>query len=108
MPSVASGTISSARARIAPKPAATARSATVVVDPDVELLGDASHLAFEIAQQVGVVDENDVRFLADLPVRGEMMHGCRQAEPPRVAFERIVDPTPEAGEEIGRTGSHPR
>ena len=46
----------------------------VFVDVDVEPLRDASHLAFEIALQIRVVDEDDVRLLAHLPKGGEVMH----------------------------------
>ena len=73
-----------------------------VVDVDVEPACDAAHLTFEIALQVRIVDEHDVRLLAHFPKRGEMMHRPSQAVVFQFASVRFIHPAPEALDRIGR------
>ena len=85
------------------KPAATAsRVNAYFVDVDAEPSRKSAHLTFEIPLQIRIVDEHNVRLLTHLPEGSEVMHRRRKADVGQFARCRVVHPTPEALERIGR------
>jgi hypothetical protein len=65
-----------------------------LVDGDIEELGDAAHLSWHVAFQVGEVHEQDVREVAELPPGAHVLPG-RPEEGVAVAVHPVAEVLPD-------------